>query len=161
MSPKFDQPLRDGIRELGLADKVEVIGPVDHDQIPALLATAAVCVVPAAADLTPTPTAVFPTKILEYMACRRAIVAPRRETLGHVVEKHREALLFEPGDPIDLARKVLRVLGEPLLRERIAQNAYERVRRDFTASATRRALRTAYAALAERFTVPFLDTSAD
>lgn len=161
MAPRFDQPLRDGIRELGLGDKVEVIGPVDHDQLPALLATATVCVVPAAADLTPSPNVVFPTKILEYMACRRAVVAPRRETLGHVVENHREALLFEPGDPIDLARKVLRLLGEPLLRERIAQNAYERVRRDFTASATRRALRTAYQALTERFAVPLLDSGAE
>jgi glycosyltransferase involved in cell wall biosynthesis len=161
MAPKFDQPLRDGIRELGLGDKVEVIGPVDHDQLPALLATATVCVVPAAADLTPSPTVVFPTKILEYMACRRAIVAPRRETLAQVVENNREALLFEPGDPIDLARKVLRLLGEPLLRDRLAQNAYERVRRDFTASATRRALKTSYNALTERFAVPFLDTSAE
>jgi glycosyltransferase involved in cell wall biosynthesis len=161
MAPRFDQPLRDGIRELGLGDKVEVMAPVDHDQLPALLATATVCVVPAASDLTPSPTVVFPTKILEYMACRRAIVAPRRETLAQVVENNREALLFEPGDPIDLARKVLRLIGEPLLRDRLAQNAYERVRRDFTASATRRALRTAYNILTERFAVPFLDAHAE
>jgi glycosyltransferase involved in cell wall biosynthesis len=161
MAPRFDQPLRDGIRELGLEDKVEVLGPVDHDQLPALLATATVCVVPAAADLTPSPTVVFPTKILEYMACRRAIVAPRRETLAQVVENNREALLFEAGDPIDLARKVLRLLGEPLLRERLAQSAYERVRRDFTASATRRGLRTVYNALIERFGVAVLDADAE
>jgi glycosyltransferase involved in cell wall biosynthesis len=160
-APRFDQPLRDAIRELGLVDKVEVIGPVDHDQVPALLATATVCVVPAAADLTPSPTVVFPTKLLEYMACRRAVVAPRRETLAHVVENHREALLFEAGDPVDLARKVMRLLAEPLLRERIARNAYERVRRDFTASATRRALRNAYSVLTERFAVPLLDAAAD
>jgi glycosyltransferase involved in cell wall biosynthesis len=161
MAPRFDAPLQAQIRELGLTDKVEVMPPVDHDQLPALLATAAVCVVPAAADLTPNPTVVFPTKLLEYMACRRAVVAPRRETLAQVVENNREALLFEPGDPIDLARKVLRLIGEPLLRERIAQNAYERVRREFTASATRRALRTGYRALSERFAVPFLDERAD
>ena len=159
MAPRFEQPLRDGIRELGLGDKVEVLAPVDHDQLPALLATATVCVVPAASDLTPSPTVVFPTKILEYMACRRAIVAPRRETLAQVVENNREALLFEPGDPIDLARKVLRLIGEPLLRDRLAQNAYERVRRDFTASAARRALRTAYNIVTERFAVPFLDAN--
>jgi glycosyltransferase involved in cell wall biosynthesis len=161
MEPKFDQPLRDAIRELGLVDKVEVTGPVDHDQLPALMATATVCVVPAASDLTPSPCVVFPTKILEYMACRRAIVAPRRETLAHVVENNREALLFEPGDPVDLARKVLRLLGEPLLRERISQSAYERVRRDFTASATRRALRAAYRIVTERFAVPLLDPAAE
>jgi len=151
MAPKFDQVLRDGIRELKLEDKIDVLGPVDHDQLPTLLATATVCVVPAAADLTPNPTVVYPTKLLEYMACRCAIVAPRRETVAQVVEHNREALLFEPGDPIDLARKVLRLLGEPILRDRLAQTAYERVRKDFTASAARRALRKAYNVLAERF----------
>lgn len=151
MAPKFDQALKDGIRELGLQDKVDVLGPVDHDQLPTLLATATVCVVPAAADLTPNPTVVYPTKLLEYMACRCAIVAPRRDTVTQVVENNHEALLFEPGDPIDLARKVLRLLGEPALRDKISQNAYERVRRDFTASAARRALRAAYNVLAERF----------
>lgn len=155
MAPKFDQALRDGIRELGLVDKIDVLGPVDHDQLPTLLATATVCVVPAAADLTPNPTVVFPTKLLEYMACRKPIVAPKRETIAQVVENNREALLFEPGDPIDLARKVLRLLGEPLLRDRLAQNAYERVRRDFTASAARRALRSAYNVLSERFANQF------
>jgi glycosyltransferase involved in cell wall biosynthesis len=153
MAPKFDQALHTGIRELGLTDKVEVIGPVDHDQLPALLATATVCVVPAAADLTPNPTVVYPTKLLEYMACKRPVVAPRRETVAQVVENNREALLFEPGDPIDLARKVLRLLGEPLLRDRIATNAYERVRREFTASAARRALRNAYNVLSDRFEI--------
>jgi glycosyltransferase involved in cell wall biosynthesis len=152
-APKFELSLKTSIRELGLEQKIEVLGPVDHDQLPALLATATVCVVPAAADLTPNPTVVYPTKILEYMACRRAIVAPRRETVAQVVENNREALLFEPGDPIDLARKVLRLLGEPLLRDRIAQNAYERVRRDFTASGARRALRAAYDVLADRFEI--------
>jgi glycosyltransferase involved in cell wall biosynthesis len=157
MQPKFDAALREGIRELGLQDKIEILAPIDHDQLPALYATATVCVVPAAADLTPNPTVVYPTKILEYMACRRAIVAPRRETVAQVVENNREALLFEPGDPIDLARKVLRLLGEPMLRERLAQNAYERVRRDFTASAARRSLRTAYLQLVERFAIEGAD----
>jgi glycosyltransferase involved in cell wall biosynthesis len=155
ISPKFEQALRDGIRELGLSDKIELLGPVDHDQLPALIATATVCVVPAASDLTPNPTVVFPTKILEYMACRRPIVAPKRETVSMVVENGREALLFEPGDPIDLARKVLRLIGEPALRDQIAASAYERVRRELTASAARRAIRAAYTALAEKFAGQF------
>ncbi len=151
VSPKFEQALRDGIRELGLADKVDLLGVVDHDQIPALLATAAVCVVPAASDLTPNPTVVFPTKLLEYMACKRPIVAPRRETVQQVVENGRDALLFEPGDPIDLARKVLRLLGEPDFGRQLAAHAYDRVRRDFTASATRRAIQKIYTSIAEQF----------
>lgn len=159
--PKFEAALREGIRELGLTDKVELLGAVDHDQLPALIATATVCVVPSAADLTPNPTVVYPTKMLEYMACKRAVVAPRRETVQLVADSGREALLFEPGDPIDLARKVLRLLGEPLLRERIAANGYDRVRRDFTASAARRALRHAYSVIAERFGDQFKEEPED
>jgi glycosyltransferase involved in cell wall biosynthesis len=161
VNPKFEQALRDGIRELGLTEKVDMLGPVDHDQLPALIATSTVCVVPAAADLTPNPTAIFPTKLLEYMACRRAVVAPRRETVQMVVENNREALLFEPGDPIDLARKVLRLIGEPALRDKIAAAAYERVRRELTASAARRALRNAYDVLADRFGGQFSDAEDD
>ncbi|HEY5923049.1 MAG TPA: glycosyltransferase, partial [Kofleriaceae bacterium] len=161
IAPKFEQALRDGIRELGLADKIELLGPVDHDQLPALIATATVCVVPAAAALTPNPAVVYPTKILEYMACRRAVVAPRRDSVALVVDNGREALLFEPGDPIDLARKVLRLIGEPALRDRIAMAAYERVRRDFTASAARRALRNAYSIVAHRFAAQFSEDEDD
>jgi len=161
VSPKFEQQLREGVRELNLTDKVEILGTVDHDQLPALIATATVCVVPAASDLTPNPAVTYPTKLLEYMACRRAIVAPKRDTVQMVVENAREALLFEPGDPVDLARKVLRLLGEPALRERMANAAYERVRRDFTASAARRHLRTAYTVLAERFAEQFTSEADD
>ncbi len=159
--PTFEQGLRDGIRELGLADRIDVLGAVDHDQLPALLATATVCVVPAAADLTPNPTVVYPTKLLEYMACRCAIVAPRRDTIMQVVDNNREALLFEPGDPIDLARKILRLLDEPALRRNLSHNAYERVRRDFTASAARRAIRNAYAVLTERYADQIEDSDDD
>jgi glycosyltransferase involved in cell wall biosynthesis len=161
ITPKFDQTLREGLRELDLVDKVEVLGVVDHDQLPTLIASAAVCVVPAAPDLTPNPTVVYPTKLLEYMACRRAVVAPRRDTVQMVVDNGREALLFEPGDPIDLAKKVLRLLGEPLLRERVASAAYERVRKDFTASNARRLLRIAYNVLAQRFAGQFSDDAGD
>jgi len=161
IAPKFDGALREGIRELGLQDKVEILGAVDHDQLPALIASATVCVVPAASDLTPNPAVVYPTKLLEYMACKRAIVAPKRETVQMVAENGREALLFEPGDPIDLARKVLRLIGEPVLRERIAQAGYDRVRREFTASAARRALRNAYTVIAERFADQFDDAADD
>jgi hypothetical protein len=85
------------------------------------------------------------------MACKRPIVAPRRETVQQVVENNREALLFEPGDPIDLARKVLRILSEPALGQHLSNAAYDRVRREFTASAARRALQRAYTVIAERF----------
>ena len=137
-----------GIAELGLGDRVELVGPVDHDEMPALIASAGVCVAPAAVDLGARPTALYPTKILEYMACRRAVVAARRSSVALLIEHGREGLLFTPGDPADLAHKLLRALGDRPLRERLAAAGYDRVRRELTASGARRAIRAAYALLA-------------
>lgn len=161
MAPQFQQFLEQWIHELGVTDRVQLIGVVDHDQLPALYSSATVCVVPAAADLSPSLTVVYPTKLLEYMACRTAIVAPRRETVTQVVDDRREALLFEPGDPVDLGRKLLDLLDDPVLRRSLAHNAYERVRRDFTASAARRAIRNAYNVLADRFVAHSTESSDD
>jgi hypothetical protein len=77
-----------------------------------------------------------------------------------VIENGREGILFEPGDPLDLARKLLDLLEDPNSRDRMAKNGYERVRREFTASAARRALRSAYAELAKRFSDRFAEGAA-
>jgi len=150
LAPGFERVLRSGITELGLASRVELTGPIDHDAMPDVLATATVCVAPAAADLAPRPLTLYPTKILEYMACRRAVVAVRRGTTAMLIDHGREGLLFSPGDAADLARKLVRVIEDQPLRERLAAAGYDRVRREFTASAARRALRAAYAQLAQR-----------
>lgn len=146
----FEAPLRAAIAELGLTGRVELRGPVDHEQMPALIATAGICVTPAAPDLAPRPYALYPTRLLEFMACRRAVVAPRRGSISLLVDHGREGLLFTPGDHVDLARKLRRLIDDPGLRERLAANGYERVRREFTASAARRAIRNAYVELGER-----------
>ncbi|MBZ0233224.1 MAG: glycosyltransferase family 4 protein, partial [Deltaproteobacteria bacterium] len=148
VAPGFDDTLRGGISELGLGARVVVKPSIDHEAMPGLVAAAAVCVAPSAADLTPRPYALYPTKLLEYMACRKAVVAPRRGTVAMLVDHGREGLLFQPGDPTDLGRKLRRLLEDVSLRERLAQNGYERVRREFTASGARRAIRGAYAQLA-------------
>jgi glycosyltransferase involved in cell wall biosynthesis len=159
-SPGFEPKLRSALSDLGIADRVQILGAVDHEQLPTLIATATICVAPHAPELAPRPYALYPTKVLEYLACKRAVIAPRRGTVGMVIENGREGLLFEPGDPLDLARKLLDLLEDPNSRDRMAKNGYERVRREFTASAARRALRTAYAELAKRFSDRFAEGAA-
>ena len=159
-APGFEPQLRAAVADLGIADRVQILGPVDHEQLPTLIATATVCVAPHAAELAPRPFALYPTKVLEYLACRRAVVAPRRGTIGMVIENGRDGVLFEPGDPLDLARKLLDLLEDQTTRERLAGTGYERVRHYFTASASRRALRSAYAELAKRFADRFAEGAA-
>jgi glycosyltransferase involved in cell wall biosynthesis len=156
----FEDELRTGIRELKLDGKVHTTGAIDHDEIPALIATATVCVAPAGPDFSPTPTVIAPTKILEYMACRRAVIAARRQSISAVVEHGRDGLLFESNDPGDLGRKIHRLLVEPTFRDRLAAAGYARVRSEFTASAARRSVRLGYEALALRFAGQFAAAAA-
>ncbi|HUH04068.1 MAG TPA: glycosyltransferase family 4 protein [Kofleriaceae bacterium] len=147
-TPTFDRTLRSAIAELRLTEHVDLLGSIEHDRVPALIATATVCVAPAAMELSPRPTALYPTKILEYMACRRPVVAPRRGTVNLVMKDNVHGLLFTPGDPNDLAARLVRVIEDPQLQLALATRGYEQVRASFTASATRRSLRAAYRALA-------------
>lgn len=147
-TPTFDRTLRAAIAELRLGDHVDLLGAIDHERVPSLIATATVCVAPAAVELSPRPTTLYPTKIIEYMACRRPVVAPRRGTVDLVMKDNVHGLLFTPGDPADLAARLIRVIEDPALQLALATRGYEQVRASFTASATRRALRAAYRALA-------------
>ena len=150
IASSFEGTVRRTITELGLDGRVELLGPIEHDRMPAQIAAATVCVAPAASELAPWVTTMFPTRILEYLACRRAVVAPSRGTVNALLRHNVEGLLFAPGDPGDLARKLVRLLTDEALRRRLAQAGYELVRRDHTASNARRAIRRAYAELTLR-----------
>ena len=81
------------------------------------------------------------------MACRRAVVAPRRVAVQEVITDGQDGLLFTPGDEMDLARQLGRLLDDAPLRERIAEAGYDRVRARHPASAARRRMLEAYARL--------------
>lgn len=147
-APGFDQTLVAAVRDMGLDDRVDILGRVDHEMVPTLIASSEICVAPAAADLGPRPTALYPTKMLEYMACRRAVVAPRMATVTLLAQEGVHADLFMPGDPTSLAGRLVALLEDPARREALAEAGYQMVRGRCTASGTRRQLRVAYRALA-------------
>lgn len=68
-----------------------------------------------------------PTKLFEYMAVGRAVVASRIGQACQVIDDGNNGLLFEPDSTRDL-EKVLRVLvGDRALRERLGQSARSEV----------------------------------
>ncbi len=68
-----------------------------------------------------------PTKLFEYMAMGRGIVASRLEQIGQVLEHERTALLIPPGDERALAKAILRLVDDPDLRARLGASARRRV----------------------------------
>jgi glycosyltransferase involved in cell wall biosynthesis len=64
-----------------------------------------------------------PTKLFEYMAMGKGIVASRLDQLAEVLEHDRTALLVTPGDPEELAAAVERLALDPAKREALGAAA--------------------------------------
>lgn len=101
-------------------------GEVPHGDIPGWLAAMDVAVIPMAADYG------SPTKTFEYMAMGRAVVAPAVPALREVLTDGETALLTKPGDSADLARALIQLADDPLLRARLGSGAREAVVRHHT-----------------------------
>lgn len=109
------------VTELGLDDIVEMPGRIPLTEIPANIVEADVGVVPnhqtIYADIA------FPTKLLEYVAMRRPVVAARTRLVESLFGPDQSILFFEPGNPLDLADRVRQLYNEPQVRERLVERA--------------------------------------
>ena len=73
-----------------------------------------------------------PTKLFEYMAMGKPIVASRLDQLADILEDGETAYLVEPGDAQSLATGIRRMLDDTDGRETIGHNALSIVRSDYT-----------------------------
>jgi glycosyltransferase involved in cell wall biosynthesis len=136
--------LNNVVRQHKLDGLIDYAGDWPHDSAPKLIARALVCVAPGALEMVGEGAELYPTKLLEYFACRRATVAPSTSTVRMICTHDQHALLFEPGKPESLARQIVRFIDDPSLRNRLGEAGYDLVRSQHTASSTRRMLRRAY-----------------
>lgn len=67
-----------------------------------------------------------PTKLFEYMAMGRGIIASRLEQIGEVLQDAETALLVPPGDEAALARALVRLIDDPDLRRHLGAAARRR-----------------------------------
>ena len=139
--------LQKRVRKSELAELVALDGALPHDTIPQVVNQAAVCVAPLMFNDRNVTQGCCPIKVLEYMACRRPVVAANLPVVRELVRDGVDALLFEPDDVDDLTRCLLRLLEDSELAERLAANGYERARREFTWDIAREGLLAVYESL--------------
>lgn len=96
---------------------------VGHQQVPALLDACDVLVSPHVPLNDGTEFFGSPTKIFEYMAMGKGIVASRLGQLGDVLTDEETALLVEPGDVAALAAATVRLAKSKQLREQLGAAA--------------------------------------
>jgi glycosyltransferase involved in cell wall biosynthesis len=107
---------------LGVRARVEFTGTLPHDVALRRLRTCAVL----ASPHTPLEGREFfgsPTKLFEYMALGRPIVASALGQIGEILADDESAVLVRPGDVDDFARGLRLALADPRRAEALAQNA--------------------------------------
>jgi glycosyltransferase involved in cell wall biosynthesis len=119
----------------GCNGKVFFLGWRTPAQVPRYLAFADVLV-----HYSPPGKALSPLKIFEYMLSGRPVAAPRAPGVEEVLNDGINALLFAPFDPADAARKVVLLLKDKELGERLASNARNTALSKYTYRARARTL---------------------
>jgi glycosyltransferase involved in cell wall biosynthesis len=112
--------------------RVIFTGAVDHERVPALLDACDVLVAPHVPLADGSPFFGSPTKLFEYMAMGKGIVASRLGQIGDVLTHEETALLVEPGDAAALTEAIVRLVESPELREHLGKEAREIAVRSYT-----------------------------
>jgi glycosyltransferase involved in cell wall biosynthesis len=123
----FTDQLRDLSRQLGIDDRVSFKGYVSH--LPELLAAVDVVVVPSWDEG-------FSLVTIEALAARRAVLAADTGGIRDIIKDNSTGMLFQPRDVGGLANKLLWLLSDGPLRERLAsqgqRDVYSRYSREKT-----------------------------
>lgn len=113
--------LRRVVVEKQLTDKVSLLGRVPHDSLPALIAQSSFVV-------TPTQSW-FPEgyckATIEGLVMGKPVIVPNFGSFPFLVEHGKNGLLFEPDSVVDLRRKILDLLDDDALRQRLSVGAAE------------------------------------
>lgn len=104
----------------GAMDRVVLAGVIAQAEGPAHLAACDILASPHVHNQDNTRFFGSPTKLFEYMAMGRAIVASSLEQIGDILDHDRTALLVPPGDAATLAAALETAITGPDLRARLA-----------------------------------------
>ena len=105
-------------QENHLQDSVIFTGPVEKEEIPEYIAAMDIAVQPCATEYA------CPMKIIEYMGMGKCILAPAQPNIQEILDDNISAAFFTPGNTAGLQSALTRLVENPALREKLADNAY-------------------------------------
>jgi len=111
------------IRAAGKERQVIFTGHVEHERVPALLDACDILLSPHVPLEDGSEFFGSPTKLFEYMAMKKGIVASRLGQIGEVLAEEETALLVEPGNASELSEAILRLSESRRLREKLGAAA--------------------------------------
>jgi glycosyltransferase involved in cell wall biosynthesis len=101
------------LRDDGMSDYVHLLGSLAHDVIPGYLAGCDILLSPHVHNTDGTPFFGSPTKLFEYMAMGKPIIASGVGQIAEVLHDNVNAVLMKHRDHEDLAQKILTLAADP------------------------------------------------
>jgi len=114
------------IEKAGLADRITILPAVSHSEVARYIQRADICIAPLSLCDRNTVQGCCPIKILEYMACRKTVVASRIAVVEEILTHGKDSLLFTADDPESLAEAVLKAWRDSSLGSGLAEKAWEK-----------------------------------
>ncbi|MEK6650268.1 MAG: glycosyltransferase family 4 protein, partial [Bacteroidota bacterium] len=111
------------VEEHGVAGMCTFTGLIPHAKAPEYLAACDILVSPHLGFSDGKPFFGSPTKLFEYMAMGKAIVATSLGQISEILTHERNALLVPPGDSGALLAAIVRAASDPALRARLGEAA--------------------------------------
>ena len=122
---RFRDEVEQIIRDAGKEQQVVFAGHVDHRRVPSLLDACDILLSPHVPLADGSDFFGSPTKLFEYMAMGKGIVASRLGQIGDVLVNEETALLVEPGNVDQLRAAILRLANSAELTARLGAAARE------------------------------------
>lgn len=117
--------VKDTLAKYNVADVCILTGRVPQEEGPQYLAACDILASPHVPNPDGTPFFGSPTKLFEYMAMGKAIIASNLDQIGEILEHEKTALMVKPGDPESLMLGLKRLMEDRQLRERLGKAARE------------------------------------
>lgn len=115
-------PHQQYLRDYGLQDRTIVTGKISPEQMADYLQLFDILVFPSLFSEG------CPLSMLEAMAMKKTIIGSRAGAIPEIIRDHENGLLVDPGSADDIARALTELLGEPALRQKLADNAAQTAR---------------------------------
>src|SRR5262249_10883957 len=100
-------------RALGIGDRVHFAGLIGRDAVARVIAAFDIALVPKCLEYA------SPLKLFEYMALKKAIVAPNQDNIREILSNGVSALLFDPERPESMTTAITQLSADPELRARL------------------------------------------
>jgi N-acetyllactosaminide 3-alpha-galactosyltransferase len=113
------------VKILNLEEKIDFLGYISHDDLVKEFYTSAITVLPSISRLE-----AFGIVLLESMACKTPVIASDIPGVRDIAQEG--GILCRPGDPLDLAIRIIEILGDKPLRKRLGEVGFRAVEAKYT-----------------------------